>query len=55
MNNLLTDESGTYGWGRVLDYIGVGWREQDEQMTLCMDCPNKSAQQYQKGKRDGAD
>ena len=52
MNNLLTDESGTYGWGRVLDYIGVGWREQDEQMTLCMDCPNKSAQQHQKGKRD---
>lgn len=39
MNNLLTDDSGTYGWGRVLDYIGVGWREQDEQMTLCMDCP----------------
>lgn len=28
MNKCLTDESGNkYGWGRVLDYIGVGWAD----------------------------
>ncbi len=25
MYKCVTDESGTYGWGRVLDYIGVKW------------------------------
>ncbi len=25
MYRCVTDEAGTYGWGRVLDYIGVGW------------------------------
>ena len=26
MNKVCTDENGNkYGWGRVLDYIGVGW------------------------------
>lgn len=28
MNRVCTDENGEpYGWGRVLDYIGVGWRD----------------------------
>ena len=27
MNKCVTDETGTYGWGRVLDYIGVEWRQ----------------------------
>jgi len=28
MNHLCKDSDGTeYGWGRVLDYIGVGWRD----------------------------
>jgi 3'-phosphoadenosine 5'-phosphosulfate sulfotransferase (PAPS reductase)/FAD synthetase len=38
MNRCATDENGEkYGWGRVLDYIGVGWREpieEVEQMSL---------------------
>ena len=38
MYNLVTDESGTYGWGRVLDYMGIGWEnipgEIVGQMTL---------------------
>lgn len=38
MNRCCQDDDGTlYGWGRVLDYIGVGWRdipEQFEQLTL---------------------
>lgn len=29
MNRCCKDEDGTeYGWGRVLDYIGVGWRDE---------------------------
>ena len=28
MYDLVTDENGNkYGWGRVLDYIGVGWED----------------------------
>lgn len=28
MNQVCTDENGErYGWGRVLDYIGIGWRD----------------------------
>ena len=27
MYRCVTDETGTYGWGRVLDYIGVPWRQ----------------------------
>ena len=28
MNRCCTDENGKkYGWGRVLDYIGVGWKD----------------------------
>ena len=38
MYNLVTDESGTYGWGRVLDYMGIEWEnipgEIVGQMTL---------------------
>lgn len=26
MYRCVTDETGTYGWGRVLDWIGVGWK-----------------------------
>lgn len=33
MNHVCQDESGEwYGWGKVLDYIGVGWN--DEQVTM---------------------
>lgn len=29
MNHCCKDEDGTeYGWGRVLDYIGIGWRDE---------------------------
>lgn len=28
------DENGKYGWARVLDYIGVDWREIPEQLSL---------------------
>ena len=29
MNRCCKDPDGTlYGWGRVLDYIGVGWRDE---------------------------
>ena len=32
MNRCCRDEDGTqYGWGRVLDYIGVGWRQPIDQ------------------------
>lgn len=39
LNRCMTDETGTYGWGRVLDYIGVQWRDRyvdwdSQQMTL---------------------
>lgn len=39
MNRCITDETGTYGWGRVLDYIGVEWRDRyidwdNEQLSL---------------------
>ena len=28
MKHVLQDENGEwYGWGRVLDYIGVGWED----------------------------
>lgn len=32
MNRCCTDENGNpFGWGRVLDYIGVGWRDEPEE------------------------
>lgn len=35
MNKCCTDENGNkYGWGLVLDYIGVEWRQQGRQMIL---------------------
>lgn len=40
MKNVCTDENGQrYGWGRVLDYIGVGWQDEfigetGEQLSL---------------------
>ena len=36
MYECCTDENGQkYGWGRVLDYIGVGWEDYPQvQMTL---------------------
>lgn len=35
MNRCCTDEDGNpYGWGLVLDYIGVEWREMPEQITM---------------------
>ena len=35
MNNCCTDKDGNkYGWGLVLDYIGVDWRQQGRQMVL---------------------
>lgn len=30
MYRCVTDETGTYGWGRVLDYIGVGWENEPD-------------------------
>lgn len=28
MNRCCFDENGTpYGWGKVLDYLGIGWRD----------------------------
>ena len=37
MNRVCVDDIGNeYGWGLVLDYIGVGWRDQpwNEQLTF---------------------
>lgn len=35
MNNVCTDENGNkYGWGLVLDYIGVEWRQEGRQYRL---------------------
>ena len=35
MNNVCTDENGNkYGWGLVLDYIGVEWRQEGRQWRL---------------------
>lgn len=35
MNNVCTDADGNkYGWGLVLDYIGVEWRQEGRQKTL---------------------
>lgn len=28
MYRCVQDDTGTYGWGRVLDYIGVGWEDE---------------------------
>lgn len=43
MNHICQDENGTwYGWGMVLDYIGVGWKDSifDEETPkpLCEEC-----------------
>lgn len=34
MYRCVTDETGTYGWGRVLDYIGIGW--ENDPYTDCI-------------------
>lgn len=35
LNRCCTDENGNrYGWGLVLDYIGVGWRQEGRQQRL---------------------
>lgn len=34
MYRCVTDESGTYGWGRILDYIGVKW--ENDPYTDCI-------------------
>lgn len=34
MYRCVTDESGTYGWGRVLDYLGIGW--ENDPYTDCV-------------------
>ena len=32
MKKVCTDENGQkYGWGRILDYIGIGWEDIPEQ------------------------
>lgn len=43
MNHICQDEDGAwYGWGRVLDYIGVGWRDdlfsREDPKPLCAQC-----------------
>lgn len=43
MNHICQDENGTwYGWGMVLDYIGVGWKDsifdEETQKPLCEEC-----------------
>ncbi len=39
MNRCVTDENTgeKFGWGRVLDYIGIGWQHMPEQLRLPMD------------------
>lgn len=39
MKHVCRDENGNwYGWGRVLDYIGIGWEDVPEQATqMCID------------------
>lgn len=39
MKHVCRDENGDwYGWGRVLDYIGIGWEDVPEQATqMCID------------------
>lgn len=32
MYRCVTDESGTYGWGRVLDYLGIEWENEPGQI-----------------------
>lgn len=32
MYRCVTDESGTYGWGRVLDYLGIEWENKPGQL-----------------------
>ena len=35
MNHVCKDEKGEwYGWGKILDYIGVEWREEPEQVRM---------------------
>ena len=43
MKHVCQDESGEwYGWGRVLDYIGIGWEDdifsQEDPKPLCQEC-----------------
>lgn len=43
MNHICQDEKGTwYGWGMVLDYIGVGWKDslfdKETPKTICEEC-----------------
>ena len=43
MKHICQDETGEwYGWGRVLDYIGIGWEDdlfdREDQKPLCEEC-----------------
>lgn len=40
MYKCVTDESGTYGWGRVLDYLGIEWENKPGQLKGQMTLEN---------------
>lgn len=46
MNHICQDETGEwYGWGRVLDYIGIGWEDdlfdREDPKPLCEECVDR--------------
>lgn len=59
MNHICQDESGEwYGWGLVLDYIGVGWKDdlfdQEDPKRLCQECVDTLRKDFDLEQPEGA-
>lgn len=51
LNHICQDERGEwYGWGRVLDYIGVGWKDdlldKDDPKPICSECVERLGKDF---------
>lgn len=59
MNHVYQDETGAwYGWGLVLDYIGVGWKDdifsQEDPKMLCEECAATIQKDFSMEQPEGA-
>ena len=60
MNHICQDETGEwYGWGLVLDYIGVGWKDdifsQEDPKMLCEECAATLQKDFTMEQPEGAE
>ena len=60
MNHICQDETGAwYGWGLVLDYIGVGWKDdifsQEDPKMLCEECAAALQKDFTMEQPEGAE